>query len=58
MTIDDGRWLDEIDGAVGCAAGNFSRTKILSPSCSTRQQAIESSAGARSASPVRRLKHA
>jgi hypothetical protein len=58
MTIDDGTWRADVDAGVGRAAGNFSRTKIRLPSRSTRQQAIGSSAGARSASPVRRLKHA
>jgi hypothetical protein len=58
MTIDDGDWRAEVAAAVGRASGNFSRTKIRSPSRSTRQQAIGSSAGARSASPVRRLKQA
>jgi len=58
MTIDDGRWLVEIDAGAGRVSGSFSRTNIRSPSRSTRQQAIGSSAGARSASPVRRLKQA
>ena len=42
----------------GAGSGSFSRTKAMSPTRSTRQQAIGSSAGARNASPVRTLKQA
>jgi len=43
---------------LGSARASFSRTKTTSPVRSTRQQAIGSSAGARTASRVRRLKQA
>jgi hypothetical protein len=42
----------------GLGPASFSRTKALSPTRSTRQHGTESSAGARTASPVWRLKQA
>ena len=45
-------------GAAPAAFGSFSRTTIRSPTISTRQQGTGSKAGARTASPVLRLKQA
>jgi len=56
MTIESGRFAGRDFVAPGMAI--FSRTKALLPMRSTRQQSIGSSAGARNASPVRRLKQA
>ena len=55
-----GSVLDATNGAPcdALASGRRSRTKTDSPTCSTRQQGIASSAGARTARPVRRLKQA
>jgi hypothetical protein len=57
MIIDPGKLAAGIGAGFGAAAP-FSRTKILSPCCSTRQQETGSRAGGRSAWPVRRLKQA
>ena len=59
MTIDSGIGrAPDGDARVAAGLASFSLTKTLSPTRSTRQHAIGSSAGARSASPVRRLKQA
>ena len=56
MTTDEGFCFKAADGVDVFAS--FSRTNTLPSRCSTFQHAIGSSAGARSASPVSRLKHA
>ena len=48
----------KVETAGGFFSGCFSRTKSLPPLVSTFQELTGSSAGARSASPVRRLKQA
>jgi hypothetical protein len=60
MTTDAGTLDDVAGGSMlrGLGAVSLSRTKTMSSTRSTRQQAMGSSAGARSASPVRRLKQA
>src|ERR1051326_8631983 len=48
----------ELGAGLAEGSPSFSRIKTLSPTFSTFQRAIGSSAGARNASPVRRLKQA
>src|SRR6185437_7662102 len=56
MTIEEG--CTAVVALLFAGGVALSFTKIFFPICSTRQHWIESSAGARRASPVRRLKHA
>jgi hypothetical protein len=56
ITILPGASTDPLPRGFGCS--RFCRTKIWSPSCSTRQTASAVSAGARVASPMRKSKQA
>ena len=56
MMIEEGCAV--VDTRLRPAGTTFSFTKTFSPTCSMCQHGIGSSAGARKASPVRRLKHA